>query len=186
MDMGQGSSGGISMMSMMTPWLHFNSSSDTLLLQSWQPKSSGAIAGACIGLVVVCLLERWLSGIRAVMEAYWRNRILVITGTEKKNESSEASSEKCCASGPVIDSVEEQSSKPLRTTTFSRTLPPFILTHDIPRGLLYAVQALLGYILMLSVMTFQAAYIISIILGMGAGEMLFGRMGNIGGHGILH
>ena len=29
---------------------------------------------------------------------------------------------------------------------------PFIASHDIPRGAIYAVQALLGYALMLSVM----------------------------------
>ncbi|KAF9270453.1 hypothetical protein L218DRAFT_969031 [Marasmius fiardii PR-910] len=173
-------------MSMMTPWLHFKTSSDTLLFQSWQPKSSGAIAGACIGLVAVCLLERWLSGIRTVLETYWRNRTLTLTRNEKKNEpASEISSEKC-PSDPVIDAAEDKSFKPSGKMTLSRTLPPFILTHDIPRGILYALQALLGYVLMLSVMTFQAAYIISIILGLGIGEILFGRMGNIGGHGILH
>lgn len=34
----------------------------------------------------------------------------------------------------------------------ARTIPPFILTHDVPRGMIYAFQALLGYALMLAVM----------------------------------
>ena len=33
-----------------------------------------------------------------------------------------------------------------------RSLPPFILSHDLTRGGLFALQALLHYILMLSVM----------------------------------
>jgi solute carrier family 31 (copper transporter), member 1 len=33
-----------------------------------------------------------------------------------------------------------------------RTFAPFILAHDAPRGAIHALQALLGYILMLSVM----------------------------------
>ena len=33
-----------------------------------------------------------------------------------------------------------------------RTMPPFILSHDLPRGIVYAIQALLGYVLMLAIM----------------------------------
>ena len=34
----------------------------------------------------------------------------------------------------------------------SRMVAPFIASHDIPRGAIYAAKALLGYVLMLSVM----------------------------------
>ena len=60
----------------------------------------------------------------------------------------------------------------------ARTIPPFILAHDLPRGLIHAGQALLTYVLMLSVMTFNAAFLIAIVAGLGVGEMVFGRMGN--------
>jgi len=33
-----------------------------------------------------------------------------------------------------------------------RTIPPFIAEHDIPRGVLFALQMFLGYLLMLAVM----------------------------------
>jgi copper transporter 1 len=81
---------------------------------------------------------------------------------------------------------------------------PFILAQDIPRGAIHAMQALIGYALMLAVMcvppfyglekvllklgcsvsyrTYQAAYIIPIILGLGLGEVMFGRMGSAGPH----
>ena len=34
----------------------------------------------------------------------------------------------------------------------TRTVEPFILSHDLPRGVLYALQAFLAYTLMLAVM----------------------------------
>ena len=88
-----------------------------------------------------------------------------------------------------------------RASRSPRVIPPFIPSHDFTRGILFAFQALLQYLLMLAVMwvifrfkmilritsracadnlhrTFQAAYFISIVGGLGIGEMLFGRMGS--------
>jgi len=79
------------------------------------------------------------------------------------------------ASGLLKSSSE--SSHSVRPERNPRSVPPFIPSHDLPRGAIYAVQALMAYALMLAVMTFQAAYLISIVLGLGIGEMLFGRMG---------
>ena len=106
---------------------------------------------------------------------------------------------------PRIDDKEKTSNADIqvisRTNLLShtrahRTIVPFIAKHDIPRGVIYALQALLGYILMLAIMcvclvilgyhvhclmacrTFQAAYLISIVIGLGLGEVLFGRFGD--------
>ena len=54
---------------------------------------------------------------------------------------------------------------------------PFIASHDIPRGIIHFVQAVLGYAFMLAVMTFQLGFILSICVGFGVGEILFGRFG---------
>ncbi|TFK88567.1 hypothetical protein K466DRAFT_66691 [Polyporus arcularius HHB13444] len=82
----------------------------------------------------------------------------------------------------VSDGVEEVTARPvpsqpsvIRARRSPRTIPPFIPSHDVPRGVLFALQALLYYALMLAVMTFQAAFIISIIVGLMIGEVLFGR-----------
>lgn len=40
----------------------------------------------------------------------------------------------------------------IRSGRVSRSSPPFILSHDLPRGVAFAFQALLAYILMLAVM----------------------------------
>ncbi|KAF9073746.1 Ctr copper transporter [Rhodocollybia butyracea] len=158
---------------MMKAYLHFTPG-DALLFQSWAPSSSGAIAGACIGLVFVALFERWLFATRAGLESYWRHKALALT-SHKASHPDEA--EKCCDDD--VGSVAPISSQGLA----KRTVPPFIAAHDVPRGMIHAVQALLGYILMLAIMTFQAAYIISIILGLGIGEVLFGRMNT---RSVLH
>lgn len=58
---------------MMTPYLHFMTG-DYLYFKAWQPTSAGAIAGACIGLVVVALFDRWLAATRGVLDLHWRQR----------------------------------------------------------------------------------------------------------------
>ncbi|WVW79475.1 hypothetical protein I302_101444 [Kwoniella bestiolae CBS 10118] len=54
---------------------------------------------------------------------------------------------------------------------------PFRWSVDLPRGLLHALQTLIHYLLMLVVMTFNIWWIISVVIGAGVGEMLFGRFG---------
>ncbi|WVQ93109.1 hypothetical protein IAU59_000173 [Kwoniella sp. CBS 9459] len=63
---------------------------------------------------------------------------------------------------------------PARHDRWSR---PFRWAVDLPRGLLQALQTLIHYLLMLVVMTFNIWWIISVVIGSGVGEMLFGRFG---------
>lgn len=84
---------------------------------------------------------------------------------------------------------------------YPRTIPPFIWSHDIPRGFLFIGTSILRYALMLAVMcapshflqihdfrlsdlfvvhatnyrTYSAPYIISILIGLSVGEIAFGR-----------
>lgn len=58
---------------MMVPYLHFTGG-DFLFFKSWHPSSHGAIAGACIGLVFLAVIERWIHGIRGLLEDVWRRR----------------------------------------------------------------------------------------------------------------
>ena len=62
-----------SMMVMMVPWLHFTGG-DSLIFESWHPSSHGAIAGACIGLVLFAMFERWVNAMRGVLDVYWRKK----------------------------------------------------------------------------------------------------------------
>lgn len=62
-------------MMVMKPYLHFTSG-DPLWFQAWAPATNGAIAGACIGLVLLAMFERMLVGVRGVLEAEWNRRFV--------------------------------------------------------------------------------------------------------------
>ncbi|VDB84492.1 unnamed protein product [Peniophora sp. CBMAI 1063] len=167
-------------MIMMTPYLHFTGG-DFLYFKSLAPSSRGAIAGAAIVLVFLAILERALSAGRGLMEAHWRQAALGMA-VQRLGLTAEPAEAEC------VDCKEEEkapsanatpipslATQPLLASRRARLIAPFIASHDLSRGALYALQALLAYALMLAVMTFQAAYIISIVAGLGLGEMLFGR-----------
>ncbi|TFY80036.1 hypothetical protein EWM64_g3981 [Hericium alpestre] len=69
MDMSMDS--GMSMtMGNMIMYLHFTPG-DNLWFLGWAPFKVGPMVGACIGLFMLALLERWLAAIRGVMEVHW-------------------------------------------------------------------------------------------------------------------
>ncbi|KAI8995322.1 hypothetical protein BD414DRAFT_534505 [Trametes punicea] len=74
----------------------------------------------------------------------------------------------------------EKTSRSMRSP---RTLPPFVASHDIPRGCSDGTDRAKKFFS--SRRTFQAAYIISIVVGLGIGEVLFGRIGGAKNH-MLH
>jgi len=171
---------------LMIPWLHFEGG-DNLFFKSIHPSSGGAIAGACFVLIALAIFERWVSGMRGNMEGYWRQRTLAIIANRSSSASAQIHEATYLAKDDKeaddIAEVDANSLSSKRTpqdfaTRPSRVLPPFIASHDFPRGLAYSLQALLTYLLMLAVMTFQAAYFIAIVVGLGIGEMLFGRLGS--------
>ncbi|KAF8323143.1 hypothetical protein DL93DRAFT_2049857 [Clavulina sp. PMI_390] len=159
MDMG----GDTSMTMAMRPYLHFTGG-DALWFQAWAPTSHGAIAGACIGLVLLAMFERLVAAMRGLLEVEWAKSASITK--EDPSRASTSSNEVLAAPSTASPSSSVQRLARQR---------PFIPTHDLARGVVYSGQAFLGYLLMLAVMTFNAGYIISIIVGLGIGEMLFGR-----------
>ncbi|KAH7883903.1 Ctr copper transporter [Phlebopus sp. FC_14] len=177
----------------MVPWLHFGGG-DFLLFRTWQPSSTSAIVGACIALFVFCILERGLAALRRSRELYWRSRALALvlnrqpSGPPRSLDSPAAVNDcKHGESSDMVAVVEEAlpSTKPagakIPIRSSARLIPPFIPSHDVPRGIIQAVQSMFSYVLMLAVMTFNAEYIISIVVGLGVGEILFGRIGHLQG-----
>lgn len=158
-------------MDMMVPYLHFTGG-DNLFFKSWHPSSNGAIAGASIALMVLAMSERLLFSIRGAMEARWRRSALSLTARTAEDV---LPSSKSLAIEEVIFKDGPDPTRPA-TAQGRRTIPPFVFYHDAARGGLYSLQALLSFALMLAVMTFQAAYIMSIVIGLGLGEVLFGRI----------
>ena len=61
------------MMGTMKPYLHFTPG-DILWFMGWVPQSTGAMVGACIGLFLFAILDRWIAATRSLMESHWRSR----------------------------------------------------------------------------------------------------------------
>ncbi|CEL57544.1 CTR copper uptake transporter [Rhizoctonia solani AG-1 IB] len=160
---------------MMIPYLHFTPG-DALFFKEWVPKSSGAVGGACVGLFVLAILQRCISAMRGVMEQHWKQRsdALVAARFVRMRDSVSADKESEQNTSLTGQSKAPAISKP--------TLPPFIWSHELARGGMQILQSFFGYALMLAVMSFNAAFIISILLGLGVGEILFGRFA----HGMAH
>ncbi|KAJ7436416.1 CTR copper uptake transporter [Mycena latifolia] len=108
------------------------------------------LTGACIGLFVLALVDRWIAAARAMMEGHWH----AAARAAGKNEKGEDESKK---------------------GRMRLQAPPFMPAHNVMRGAMHALQAVLGFEFMLAVMNFQASFIIAPVLGVGVGEALFGR-----------
>ncbi|TFK98421.1 Ctr copper transporter [Pterulicium gracile] len=139
---------------------------DTILFDGWVPKSTGAMIGACIGLLLLGMAERWLAACRAGMEGHWRSRALIAHANALNTLPRKSTASSSSSSSP------EQS---IKTGGFMRRVPPFIPAHDLTRGVVFAAQSALSFALMLIVMTFNVGFILSIVVGLGIGEALFGR-----------
>lgn len=180
MDMGGMSQGG-----MMTPWLHF-ALGDALWFKTWVPQNKGSLAGAAIGLFLLAIIERWLASMRALMELHWRQQMLKAAQAsfpplqyEKQDKDDQSSAVDANATGPA---VSQASKRPLNAV---RIAAPFIPMHNVTRGVMHAITAALNFLFMLAVMTYQGAFFIAIVLGLGVGEILFGRFAGLassGGH----
>jgi len=164
MDMDPSDDSTQTMMGMMTPWLHFTGG-DNLFFKSLTPSSKGALAGAALVLFFIAVFERFLAAKRVACELEWRERAKALIAAQ--NAPTKDSDAECCNVGN-----SEQSSV---ATPTRRKIPPFIVSHDLARGAFQATQALVRFAIMLAIMTFQAAYIITIIIGFGIGEVIFGR-----------
>ncbi|KAI0665517.1 CTR copper uptake transporter [Trametes maxima] len=153
----------------MLTYLHFTPG-DIVLFYGWVPSSKRAMAGACIGLFLFALVERWIGACRSVMEAHWRTRAQIIQA-DRINLPTSSDKKRALPSGRIRDTIT------------LRNAPPFIPAHDIARGILHAAQVAIQFAFMLIVMSFQVSFILSIIIGLSVGETLFGRFAS---HASLH
>ncbi|KAG8935914.1 hypothetical protein FRC02_005669 [Tulasnella sp. 418] len=169
---------------MMIPFLHFTPG-DALWFKEWVPRSKGPIVGACIGLFMLAILERFLAGTRGVMESWWRRKteaMLVRKYASSNHCGAEVADSSISTEG---DSAEKGVTARISTrpaVAIRRVLPPFIPSHDFTRAAMQVVQSAISYTLMLAVMTFNASFIISILVGVFCGELMFGRFATISGH----
>ncbi|TFK17025.1 hypothetical protein FA15DRAFT_676376 [Coprinopsis marcescibilis] len=181
-------------MAMMVPYFHATAG-DHLLFKEWVPTSPESIAGTCIGLFFFSVFERSAAAARVVLDEHWKHRALALAARNSRTSDDSAYQTRSLekqASSPSLQQPNDESitEVPREAMTLlvrhripRRTIPPFVASHDIPRGVLHAFQSALGYILMLAIMTFRVEFFFSIVAGLGVGVILFGRVGGAAGHG---
>ncbi|KAJ6534489.1 Ctr copper transporter family-domain-containing protein [Mycena vulgaris] len=126
-------------------------------LQGHRPPTPGAIFAACLVFFVISIAERWLRAAARGVDARITQRTTLLATTYAFVDGAHAST----------GSGKESTPAPTRK---------FILSHELSRGVLAGLSTALHYLLMLVVMTFNAAFIVSIILGVIVGETAFGRL----------
>jgi solute carrier family 31 (copper transporter), member 1 len=160
---------------MMVPYLHFTPG-DAILFREWIPQKLGPFIGACIGLFLLGMLDRWLAAMRRLMETWWGQRWVLVsrfTSTLMLNSHSDqsrvdvilskrfiplnrsaSSQEKGSPDDSVAIEVTHQSPAPQpRAPVLSlRNAAPFIPAHDFARGAMMIFQTGITYALMLTVM----------------------------------
>lgn len=136
----------------MVPYFHFTPG-DILWFQGWVPGRGSTLLGACVGLFVLALLHRWVVALRAAWEVG-----IASMSRPPTNDSSMAKRKLSFSDKIMLHGVA-----------------PFVLDYALSRGLLHIVQTSLGFLFMLAVMTSQVSFILSIVIGEGVGEMLYGR-----------
>ncbi|CAE6469566.1 unnamed protein product [Rhizoctonia solani] len=185
MDMGGSSSSSSSeTMAMMIPYLHFTGG-DYLFFNTVAPTSRGAIAGACIILAVLAILERAVAGARGIFALLVAHHQKIFLEQRESSGQLLVTQEKVPRPGKAAEiegSTTMTSSRasaafiarPLSTQR-RRSIAPTSWSYELIRAGLFVVQSFFVYAIMLAVMSFNAAYIISIIVGTGIGEIIFGR-----------
>ncbi|KAJ7073228.1 Ctr copper transporter [Mycena belliarum] len=141
----------------MESFLHFTPG-DTVIFQSIDPSTAGAVFRACIFIFCLSVAERWLRAQARNVDTYIAKREFQLA-TEYAFADGPSSTAECKES--------DISPAPIRQ---------FILSHELTRGALAGLNTTLHYILMLVVMTFNGAFIMSVIIGVIVGEAAFGRL----------
>jgi len=155
-----------------------NTMTDNLFFESWTPTTTGQYAGACIFLIVLAIAHRFLVAFKSVQDAKWQAkeqaRSIVVAGRGGSHRNSMESVDNDPKNMVTITTTGEASRNPWTV--------PWRFSTELPRAILGTINTFLGFLLMLVVMTFNVGYFFSILGGVFAGEIAFGRIGKHGGH----
>lgn len=160
----------------MLPYLH-STPGDILWFEGWVPKKAGPMVGACLGLFLLAIFERWLAACRGVAERSWAYRYVLPSSNNHRYlyaslifSSDALGAEKAAVATrklPIASPTEATSDLKQHGSPFApplpkfksvsrvpngRKTPPFILSHDLSRGVVHAAQTALGFVMMLAVM----------------------------------
>ncbi|KAK4506963.1 hypothetical protein PRZ48_000696 [Zasmidium cellare] len=177
MDM-SGSSSSSSSHSMSMSMVFTTDHSTPLFSSQWTPTTTGAYAGTCIFLILLAIISRLLLAYRSTLERKWHdkavNRRYVRVAGEtpaERVEGVEKSEQATLTTQGVDESVRVVRTARRRGLEVS----PWRFSTDLPRAGVFLVQAGVGYLLMLAVMTLNVGYFLSVLAGLFVGELAVGR-----------
>ncbi|EMC94691.1 hypothetical protein BAUCODRAFT_73194 [Baudoinia panamericana UAMH 10762] len=180
--MGGSSDSGSSSGSMSMSMVFTNDHSTPLFSSAWTPTTTGAYAGTCIFLIVLAVISRLLLAYRHVLEQKWHDRavnrryVLVAGQTEadRERQAIGKGGEKVDQAVLTANGLDERV-KVVRSARRGLEVTPWRYSTDLPRACIFTVQAGVGYLLMLAVMTLNVGYFLSVLAGLFVGELAVGR-----------
>lgn len=144
-----GSGGGMSMSMVFT-----NGHNAPLFSTQWTPSSSGGYAGTCIFLIVLGIISRMVVAYRHVLELKWhdratKRRYVVLAGETPGDR------EKQLTKGHPSGNEEatltfrgtDERVRVLRTSRRGIEMQAWRFSVDLPRAMVFTVQAGVGYLL---------------------------------------
>ncbi|KAH0400600.1 Ctr copper transporter, partial [Aureobasidium melanogenum] len=180
---GMSSMSGMGSMSMVFTTAH----NTPLYSKAWTPTSTGAYAGTCIFLIVLAIISRLLQAWRHTLEQKFhdkamKRRYVVVRGEQEGEQSldeSEAAKEISEKQAILTSRGLDEKVRVITATSRSKETTPWRITTELPRACVYTLQAGLGYLLMLAVMTLNVGYFLSVLAGLFVGELAIGRYASV-------
>ncbi|KAG9528620.1 Ctr copper transporter [Aureobasidium sp. EXF-12298] len=180
---GMSSMSGMGSMSMVFTTAH----NTPLYSKAWTPTSTGAYAGTCIFLIVLAVISRLLQAWRHTLEQKFhdkamKRRYVVVRGEQEGEQSldeSEAAKEISEKQAILTSRGLDEKVRVITATSRSKETTPWRITTELPRACVYTLQAGLGYLLMLAVMTLNVGYFLSVLAGLFVGELAIGRYASV-------
>lgn len=154
----------------------FSATNTPLYSDMWTPSSAGAYAGTCIFLILLAIVYRGGYALKDYLENKWLASALkrkYVVVADKTPISEQVASDSDSKTGILTTNGVEETVRVVQAPV-SHT-QPWRFSVDLPRAALMTVNAGVGYLLMLAVMTVNVGYFMSVIAGTLIGELIFGR-----------
>ncbi|KAK5130326.1 hypothetical protein LTR08_002212 [Meristemomyces frigidus] len=166
-----------------------NDHSTPLFSTAWTPSSTGGYAGTCIFLMLLAIISRLLVAYRHRIESKWHDkainrRYVFVAGETEVDRERQAigkGGEKAQEATLTARGMDERV-KVVKAVGRGLEAMPWRFSTDLPRACIFTVQAGVGYLLMLAVMTLNVGYFLSVLAGLFIGELAIGRYSHMDDH----
>ncbi len=126
----------------------FTGTNTPLYSASWTPKNAGQYAGTCIFLIILAIVLRALITAKSFLDAKalrnaLKRRYIVVAGDKTVND--QAMNDGCSTSGILTTNGIQEDVRIVSAPV--RHIQPWRFSVDLPRALIMAVAAAVGYLL---------------------------------------